>query len=201
MKTAKPWYYKSRGWWMAWIGGRKVKLAKGGKNKKAAQDRLEDLRVQARANPSPGCEQTVASVIETYQSYAEKRLAGSTIAVRFPYLQSFAEAHGWRLIRSCTPLHMEQWLDEHPEWKSDWTKNGAIRNVQVAFNWAVKKKIIQGNPFQGVTHRAGLPRRNMTPEEFHAILRACRSKGRKRPTPARRFRKVLIFLWLTGCRC
>ena len=40
----------------------------------------------------------------------------------------------------------------------------------------------------------------MTPEEFHAILRACRSKGRKRPTPARRFRKVLIFLWLTGCR-
>ena len=40
----------------------------------------------------------------------------------------------------------------------------------------------------------------MTPEEFHAILRAMRSHGRKRPTPAHRFRKVLIFLYLTGCR-
>jgi integrase/recombinase XerC len=199
-KIAKPWFNHERGWWMTWLGGRKLKLAPGRKNKKAAQDRLEELKVQARLNPAPGADQTVASVIETYQSYSNSRLAGSTVAVRSPYLQSFAEAHGFRPIRECTPLHMEQWLDEHPQWKSDWTKNGAVRNVQVAFNWAVKKRVIQANPFQGVTHRAGPPRRAMTHQEFRSILRACRSKGRKRPTPASRFRKVLIFVWLTGCR-
>jgi integrase len=85
-------------------------------------------------------------------------------------------------------------------WISDWTKNGAIRNVQVAFNWATKNRVIMSNPFRGVTHRVGEPRRDMTPAEFHSILRATRSKGRKRPTPGSRFRNVLVFLWFTGCR-
>lgn len=57
---------------------------------------------------------------------------------------------------------MEAWLDAHPEWASDWTKCSAVRNVQVAFNWAVKKKmsreqLVRDNPFKGVTRRPGRP--------------------------------------------
>jgi integrase len=96
---------------------------------------------------------------------------------------------------------MEAWLDEHPEWRSDWTKNSALRNVQAAFNWAWKKGVIDQNPFRGVSHRAGLPRRDMKPAEFQALLRATRGKVyRKRPSPGARFRQLLIFLWYTGCR-
>jgi integrase len=96
---------------------------------------------------------------------------------------------------------MEGWLAEHPEWVSDWTKNSAIGSVQVAFNWAMKSHIIPENPLRGVTHRVGSPRRDMTFDEFRAILRATRDTYHKRrPTPGPRFREILIFLWYTGCR-
>ncbi len=200
-RKAKPWFYKQTGWWMAWLAGQKVKLAKGKKNKKEAQDRLDELRFEMVRNPSPdSSEQTVASVIETYLKFATGDLAENTLGVRKPYLQSFAEAHGFRTVRECKPLHMREWMMDHPEWESDWTKNGAIRNVQVAFNWAVANQLIPANPFKGVTHHVGQPRRDMTEEEFRAILRSTQSKGRKKLTPGARFRQILLFLWLTGAR-
>jgi integrase len=188
---------------MCWFNGRKVKLAKGRQNRSEAQKRLDELRYEASKNPPPEANgQTVASVIDTYLGFARKRLAPSTLGVRIPYLQSFAELHGWRPVSECKPFHMEAWLDDHPEWASDWTKNSALRNVQVAFNWAVTNKVISSNPFRGVTHSVGNPRRDMTPKEFIAILRATRSdvRWKARPTPGARFRHVLYFLWLTGCR-
>ena len=201
-RAAKPWFNRQKNCWMVWSNGKREKLAEGRSNKKAAQDRLIELRFETNRNPHPDAGQpTVASVIERYQTFAEKRLSTSTQATRQPYLQSFAEAHGWRNIADARPDHMEAWLDEHPEWQSDWTKNAAIRNVQVAFNWAWKCRLIKENPFRGVTHRVGEPRRNMTPAEFQSILRASASEcRRKKVTPGARFRQILIFLWYTGCR-
>jgi integrase len=198
-RQARPWFYKQTGWWMAWVGGRKAKLAKGKANKKAARDRLEELLDQAAVNAPAEKPQTVASVIETYLALAPGLIAASTLEMRQPHLQSFAEAHGWRGVTEAKPLHVQEWLNEHPTW-GDWTKNGAVRTILAVFGWAAKTKLIAANPFLGASHRAGLPRRDMTPAEFHAILRAMRSRNRKRPTPAHRFRKVLIFLYLTGCR-
>jgi integrase len=197
-RNAKPWFY--RGWWMVWLGGRRCKLAEGKHNKKQAELKLLELRLEAAKNPhSDDPEQTVASVIDTYQGFAHKRLAASTNATRDPYLQSFAESHGWRNIRDCKPHHMEAWVDAHPGWKSD--KSSAIRNVQAAFNWAVKTRLISQNPFRGVSHHTGAPRRDMTLDEFQAVLRNTNGTWCKRkPTPAARFRQVLIFLWYTGCR-
>ena len=201
-RTPKPWFYRRRGWWMAYLGGKKVRLAKGKKNRAAAAQVLRELLVEADKNPPPDePQQTVASVIETYLSFATKRLSTGTLDRRIPYLQSFAEEHGFRLIRHSKPFHMEAWLDNHPEWKSDWTKNGALRNVQAAFNWAWRKGVIDANPFRGVVHRAGLPRRDLKRDEFQALLRATRGKVyKKRPSPGARFRQILIFLWYTGCR-
>jgi len=201
-RTAKPWFYRQTGWWMVWLDGRKMKLAKGRESKKAAEQRLLELRYQASKNPDPDSpDQTVASVIETYQGFAKKRLASSTLEVRSPYLQSFAESHGWRLIGECRPHHMEAWIDRHPEWMSDWTKCSAISNVQAAFNWAARAGLIAKNPFKGVVHRPGAPRRDITREEFWALLRASAGRATKaRPSPGARFREVLFFLWYTGCR-
>jgi integrase len=40
----------------------------------------------------------------------------------------------------------------------------------------------------------------MTQQEFQAILRASGGKKWKKPTPGARFRRILLYLWLTGCR-
>jgi len=206
-RNAKPWFLKQTQWWMAYIGGQKTKLAKGRENLKAAKSKLRELLTAAEANPASTDEQTVASVIEAYGVYASKRLAASTMAMRKPYLQSFAEALGKKLVRDCGPEHMESWVESHPEWVSDWTRNGAIRNVQVAFNWAASRKVdrsrrlIPENPFRGVTHPVGEPRRDMTDAEFVALLRSTVERWWKtRPTPGKRFREILIFLRYTGAR-
>jgi integrase len=201
-RTAKPWFNRQKNSWMVWFNGKRQTLALGKKNRKAAEDRFLELRFEASRNPHPDEGQpTVASVIERYQSFAENRLSPSTLATRRPYLQSFAEAHGWRQISEARPDHMEAWLDSHPEWLSDWTKNSAIRNVQVAFNWAWKSRLIKDNPFRGVTHRVGDARRDMTPAEFQMVLRSTASKSRRTKfTPGARFRQILMFLWFSGCR-
>jgi integrase len=99
---------------------------------------------------------------------------------------------------------MDDWIRKHPAWKSDWTKNGAIRNVQVAFNWAAKgspkKRLIPENPFRGVSHRVGSPRRRMTATEFQSLLRAATAPSNQKPSPGARFRQFLMFLWFMGCR-
>src|SRR5262245_146388 len=202
-RIAKPWFYRQSGWWMAYVNGQKTKLAFGRKNKKAAQDKLLGLLLVSSANVgADALDQTVASVIERYMNYAEEILAESTREMRWPYLQSFSEMQGWRKVVDCRPSHMREWLKAHPEWVSDWTKNGAVRNVQVAFNWAAGlERLIKENPFRGVTHHTGEPRRALTDDEFQALLRA--SNGRrsnKRPTSGARFRQFLIFLRYTGCR-
>jgi integrase len=206
-RNAKPWYNSERDCWMAYVNGRKVRLADGKTNRKGAQARLNELRFQAQLNPSPaGPEQTVASVIESYLLQAEQTLSPTTLAMRTPYLQSFSEVHGWRHVEDCLPDHLAQWVAKHKGWVSDWTKCGAIRNVQVAFNWAAKKRVAGGrflireNPFKGVSHRVGPPRREMTEQEFRAILRHTGAPFWHKPTPGARFRRVLLFLWLTGAR-
>lgn len=205
-RNAKPWYNRERGWWMVYWNGRKVRLVQGKPDKpteKLACDRLADLRYEARHNPAPDtAEPTVASIIEAYQESARRRLAKSTLEAARPYLQSFAEVHGWRKVKEASPDHLDSWLYSHPEWVSDWTKNLAVRQVQAAFNWAKgKARLIRQNPFQGFTHPVGLPRRDMTAHEFQRILRATPNRQhRKRPSPGARFRQVCVFLWRTGCR-
>jgi integrase len=203
IRKAKPWFYRQTGWWMAYIDGKKQRLAFGRENRKAAETKLLELRLVAATNVGiDAAEQTVASVIEQYLSVAVDELAESTQEIRLPYLQSFAEMHGWRKVSDCRPSHMRQWMKAHPEWVSDWTKNGAIRNVQVAFNWAAgEERLIKENPFRGVTHHAGQPRRPLTEDEFRALMRASNGRrSKQRPSSGARFREFLIFLRFTGCR-
>src|SRR5262249_34288342 len=126
---------------------------------------------------------------------------------------------GWRHVndRDCIPFHVTQWLDAHPDWKSDWTRNNAVAVVLRPFNWAARQRLIAANPFRGVTHRPGDPRRPMTDGEFRSLLRAAARKRkfrpsgkkklypsdvkrRKRPSAGARFRELLVFLRFTGAR-
>jgi len=206
-RKARPWFNTERRCWMVYLGGRKHTLCSVARKTRhppqAALDRLDDLHREIRRNPSPdAAQQTVASVIERYIEVAFPSLAAATVALRLPYLQSFAELHGWRLVSDCRADHLQEWLTKHPGWQSDWAKRDAVLAVMTVFNWA-KPKLIRENPFAGFHQRAGTSRRDLTPEEFQAILRATgTSAGRhwKKPTPAARFRQILVFLFFTGCR-
>lgn len=203
----RPWYRQQTGWWMAQVNRQQQKLVKGPKDaatRKLAKQKLDEILQLQRANPAVGSgRQTVASIIERYLRHAKNTYAERSLYERQLILQSFAEKHGWREVndRDCLPYHITEWIDEHPEWKSDWTKAQVVAVVQRPFNWAAKERIIPANPFRGKTHRGGSPRRPMTDDEFTRLLAAARGKEtRKKPTPGERFIELLRFLRATGCR-
>jgi integrase len=218
LRSPRPWFRAFDGWWMVQLDGKQVKLVKGKNNRKAAGTKFHELMLQREKNPAPESgEHTVASVIDAYLTYAKSRYAACTYYERKRYLQMFAEAHGWRQVndKDCLPLHLTSWLDAHPDWKSDWTLNQIVNVVMRPFNWAAKQRLITANPFRGVPHRPGEPRRPLTDAEFQALLRATsvwvkrerckkpRPSDRIRrcsPTAGARFRELLTFLRFTGAR-
>ena len=144
----------------------------------------------------------VGDVIDDYLSFAKLRMAKESYEIRARYLGELRKAIGTVAVSELKPLHLVRWLNSHPEWKSDWTKSSIVHYTQAAFNWAADvAETIPRNPFRVVKYAPGMPRRNITLEEFQTMLRA--SAGRKsriRPSAGARFRKVLIFLKFTGCR-
>jgi integrase len=217
------WFRQQTGWWMTTINRTKIKLVKGKDRKAEANKKLRELLTMRDHNPAPESgELTVAAVIDLYLTHAKTKLSELSLYNRKLYMQSFAEAHGWRKVndKDCLPFHLTSWLDAHPEWGSDWTKNHAVAVIHRPFNWAAKQRLIAANPFRGVSHRAGAPRRPMTDAEFEALLLAAESsrkptverypggrkvcpsdrKRRQGTSAADRFRELLRFLRLTGAR-
>ena len=142
-------------------------------------------------------------MIDQYLGYAASRYAERTLYERRLTLQAFAEAHGFRTVddRRCLPLHLTNFIDGNPRWKSDWTKAQVAAVVQRPFNWAVRQRIIAANPYRGVSYREGEPRRPMTDEEFSRLVAAAHGRPtKKRPTPGERFVEFLRFLRATGAR-
>ena len=215
-RPARPWFYQQTGWWMAYVDGKKVKLAKGKASRKQADAKLRALLHLRDLNPAPEADEpTVASVIELYLAHAARKLGERTRYERARYLQAFAEAHGWRKVSASLPFHLTSWVDANPQWASDWTVASVLNMIQRPFNWAVKQRLIPANPFRGVSHAPGQPRRPLTDEEFQALLRATSAwakrqrykkprpsdrKRRQRPSAGARFRQLLVFLRYTGAR-
>ena len=211
---------------MVIIDGVRHKLVKGPKDsvhREEAKRRHRELLAVRDNSPTPGSrELTVAGVIDLYLAHEGKNLGEMTLSNKWDYLQRFSEAHGFRKANDleATPFHLTSWLHENRQLKSDWTKAHVIAVIQRPFNWAVRQRLIPTNPFRGVSHRQGEPRRAMTDEEFEALMvaadpprklakerypsgrKVCQSDKRRRsgPTPGQRFIEFVRFLRLTGAR-
>jgi integrase len=224
-RTAKPWYCAQKSCYKAYVKGRRVTLLTGPETPENEKLAARNLRQVLKGSKNDGpTHLRVADVIDRYLTLHKEKYSERAYAERRRYLQDFAEAHGWRKVndRDCLPVHVEEWLAAHDSWKSEWTKAMAIAAVMRPFNWAARKRLIPANPFRGVEKTQGEPRRPMTDAEFSAILRhatvwrkrkrvgdrypsgrkVCPSdrRRRQRPSPAARFRQVLVFLRFTGCR-
>src|SRR5262245_10722070 len=218
-RQARPWYSREKKTYFAYIKRRKVRLLKGEENPtngQLAAKKLRQILKGTRNDPAPAG-LTVAEVIERYLKLHQHKYSERAFEERRRYLQLFAEAHGFRRVndRDCLPVHVEEWLAEHPEWQSDWTRAQVVSIVMRPFNWAARKRLVPSNPFRGVEVGRGQPRRPLTDAEFRQLLRhatvwtkrrrprkvyPCERRRRQKPSAAARFRQVLTFLRFTGCR-
>jgi integrase/recombinase XerC len=135
--------------------------------------------------------QTVSEVITMYLAQARRDLSARSYETVACILRRFDESAGQLTLAECRPFDLQCWLNEHPEYRSEWYRRCVISSIKRAFNWACEMELIQRNPFAKMRSR-GCPqrRRPMTDDEFQTLLRG------SDPT----FRRFLIFLKFTGCR-
>lgn len=117
-------------------------------------------------------------------------------------LQEFANDFGARLVSALILYHLERWVADHANWSSVDTKAKVVSQVQAAFNWATRRRLISQNPFAGFSLTGGNRRRPMTAEEFRKLWAACRGgkQSGSRPSSGRRLREFLLFMKLSGAR-
>lgn len=133
---------------------------------------------------------TVANVAALYLQQTKKEQHARTYESRRRHLEAFVRDHGQLKITDARAFHLQFWMNDQLQWKSDWTRKGVISSIQHCFNWAARLGVIQHNPFKGVRQREGPNGRAMTDVEFCGMLRASSVV----------FRRVLIFLRYTGAR-
>ncbi len=168
------------------------------------------MNVLAFPQSSPGSgEPTVAAVINQYLSHLELResvgqYSAAALERARRYLGSFSGRYGSQGFSLGRTTDLTRWLHEHPEWKSDSTKNDAITAVLVCFRWAAdEEQMIAHVPYR---RPKGLrlkprPRGAFTLQEFRRLLAGSRNhRGVRRRPSAVALRCALHFLWRTGAR-
>jgi site-specific recombinase XerD len=144
--------------------------------------------------PLPSPDPTVREVVGLYWSLEAKidsRRSKAPWVTRKRLLDEFVALHGDLHISQCRKAHLKIWIEGNPALKSDWTRGRHCRTIQRVFNWACDDmELVAKNPFRGVRYKKGKRGRNLTEEEYTALLAAA----------GRVFAPLLEFCRLTGAR-
>jgi integrase len=139
----------------------------------------------------PGQCLTVHEVIEIYLAQARRDLSARSLETVSCILRRFDQSCGHLNLAECRPFDLQCWLNEHPEYRSEWYIRCVISSIKRAFNWACEMELVHRNPFAKLRSRGQSQRRRpMTDEEFQVLLRGSEPS----------FRRFLIFLKFTGSR-
>jgi site-specific recombinase XerD len=144
----KPWYRASKDAWYVQLNGRKVRLAKGRDNEKAAQQAFYKLMASGSGKLPEADTLRVATICDLFLDYSEKHHVPDTFRWYKDYLQDFCDLYGTLLVQDLKPLHVSRWLDAHPGWKG--ARRCAVIAIKRAFNWAEGEGLLAVNPLRKV---------------------------------------------------
>jgi integrase len=132
---------------------------------------------------------TVRHVITMYLAQARRDLSPRSYETVACILRRFDATCGRLTLAECRPFDLQCWLNDHPEYRSEWYVRCVVSTVKRAFNWACEMELIERNPFAKLRRRGRTQRRQpMADVEFQKLLRG------SDPT----FRRFLIFLKFSG---
>ncbi len=192
MKMPKPFFRTQTKSWYVQINGKQHNL---GADKEIAMQ--EYGRLIAGRQPVTD-RTTVVTLLFQFLTWCKEHRAASTHEQYAFYIHRFAKFIGDSLlIEKLTPDHVTTWIDKEFAEHDENTKRNAIRNVQRAFNWAVKNRKLKASPITGVEKPAYTPRdKIIEPEQWRqlvALLNAGSDSGRC-------FLDILTVMRQTGCR-
>jgi integrase/recombinase XerC len=185
MRHARPWFWKERDAWYIWHRGKKHRLAKGKKSRKAAVDAAHALL--SNGSPTiPKCVR-IKHIIDAWLQHAERLASHQWYA---DMLSPFKERYGEARVMHLRRKDVRAWLAKRTRW-SDTTKNKFIGCLQTALNHAVDEEVIPVNPIAGMKKpRCNRRERIPTPKEWKTIIGAARGS----------FKMYVYALSATGAR-
>lgn len=203
-RQAKPWYWTERGTWHVWINGKRSDpLAEGRKNRKAAQEAYERLRVEMREarNRPPGIE--LAAICDLFVEHLEREKSPLHAQTTRERLQKFTRHVGAKMnAADVRPHHVTAWLATR-NWGPT-TRHGYVTTVKSLFNWARKQGLIEANPVADMERPTPREREEILDESqvyrlfcavkdesFRDLLTALRETG-MRPSEAMRLEAHMI---------
>ena len=188
----KPFFRKQTRCWYVWINDKMVRLAK---NEEKAYEKWHRLVVaEGRINADTPVVTVLDEFLEVKKS--EPGLADRTYDWYRNFIQSFASylhARNKRMkLGDVTDDHLVRWIGKCYRGRSSSTVHGAMRAVQAAFRWAIRKGYTSHSKV--LNAKKPSPNRRETvisPEQWRKITEAATDQE---------FRDLLTILWETGCR-
>jgi integrase len=106
-------------------------------------------------------------------------------------LGRFLLAHGAKPLSECRKHDLTKWLEDHPGWRSAWTRRRILGVITRPFLWAIDQGVIESSPYRAPKKmRKGRKRRPATQAEYVCLMRG----------GSRELRRALFFLRRTGVR-
>jgi integrase len=190
MRTHKPWFRSTHGWWYVEVNGKQIKLAKGHENETAAYQAFYKLMAADQAQLKEPATIRVATVCDLFLDFSERHHVPLTHRWYKDYLQDFCDTYGTMNALDLKPLHVHRWLDAHVSWKGG--RRNAVIAIKRTFNWAEAEGVLPTNPLKHVKKPpATFRKRILTPEERQQLLAAIRDQP---------FRDLVLALMLSGGR-
>jgi len=199
MREPKPFFRTQTKTWSVQIGKKQHNL---GADEDVAKQKYHAL--MAGRQPVTD-DTTVYAVLFQFLGWNKNHRKGSTHQFYKRHVISFAEYIGESLtVGELKPFHVDNWLDQcYPKRREkkagvgDNYRRSAIRSVQRAFNWAVKKGYLKASPIPTIEKPAYKPRDViLSPEQWAQLVAALQARGLN----GRAFLDLLTLLRHTGCR-
>jgi hypothetical protein len=70
-------------------------------------------------------------------------------------LRRFEKSCGDLPLAECRPFDLQCWLNDHPEYRSEWYRRCVVSTIKRCFNWACEMELVDRNPFAKIGAAAG----------------------------------------------
>ena len=188
-REPQPFFREFNQTWYLQLGQRHIKL---GKDKDAAWDEYHRL-MDNRKKVEKTANMTVFAVLDLFLDWVKDWRSEGTYRWYSEHLSNFARHLGEQVkLLELRDKHVTTWIDAAHKNSAPDTIYGAIRSVQRAMNWAIKRGLLPESPVKGVEKPQQEPREVViSPEQFKTIIDRCRDQH-----------AINLFtgLWETGCR-
>lgn len=144
-------------------------------------------------------ESTFDNVVQAFIEYAENegQYAKGTVSNYKGYNKNHLQMFKFVPVKNITPILIQRWhRDFYQKGGSDHVFNGCVKLMKVAFNYAIRMKQINTNPFMDLQERS-VPqklRNRFSTEQLRTIINTCQNKLPE-------FYCLFAIATLTGARC